>query len=96
MIDVKNAVKNAMAYVADIFGQDQLVDVRLEEVERSEDDKYWYITIGFDYPFQRRLGTGVETRVFPYMKDPAKNREFKRIKLDSSTGEVLSMTIRTV
>jgi hypothetical protein len=88
MMNIKDAAARAVAYFGDVYGS-QFGNVMLEEVER--DDKYWYITLGYDLPpsdnsilaaFQRAGG-----------KAP---RGFKVFKIDASTGEVVSMKIREV
>ena len=95
MIDVKTAVKNAMEYVAEIFGPDEVIDVRLEEVERSEDGRFWFVTVGFDWKYKSPL-TAYEHSQPIFRKDPTRRREFKRVKIDANTGEVESVTIRSV
>ena len=47
MVDVKQAVSKAMDYLEDMYQIDQFKDVLLEEVDLSEDNKYWNVTIGF-------------------------------------------------
>jgi hypothetical protein len=52
MIDVKIAVNAAYEYLKslqDIMAS-SLPDLRLEEVELSEDQSFWLITLGFDKP----------------------------------------------
>lgn len=55
MINVKAAVKSAIEYLEFVQNElgGQLQDVRLEEVELSEDKSHWLITLGY-YP-----GTGI-------------------------------------
>jgi hypothetical protein len=44
MINVKEAVAKAVQYVLDIFPCNTISDIRLEEVEFSDNDKLWLIT----------------------------------------------------
>ncbi len=49
-IHLKAAVNAAHSYlisIQDLIGE-QLKNLRLEEVELSEDKKFWLITLGFD------------------------------------------------
>ena len=84
MINVKEAVAQAKQYLVDLFGEEQLYDLNLEEAELSEDDRYWFITLSFT----RRV------------KDPSalhlltSKRDYKAIKIDSSSKEVKAMKIR--
>src|SRR5260221_12866452 len=53
MIDVKEAVKSARNYLMDMIHEGQISTgpvpaISLEEVELSEDEKYWLITFGYD------------------------------------------------
>ncbi len=85
MVDVKQASKLAVEYFADLY-EKKYHNLNLEEVEISEDGKYWHITLGYDIdiPFSSAL---------PFTKA---GREFKRFKIDIETGKVLSMQIRKI
>ena len=47
MIDAKQVVAKAMEYIRAVYDPAQVVDLVLEEVERSEDGKHWLVTLGF-------------------------------------------------
>ena len=88
MIDVKSAVKIALTFIGDMYVSDNLSDIRLEEVEFVEEKnrEYWYVTIGFEPPstasaLAKTLG-----------ERPV--RDYKIIKIDTSTGKVNGMVIR--
>ena len=81
MVDGKQAVVKAMEYVKAVYDTSQVSDLMLEEVERSEDGKHWYVTLGFS-PCQPTAGGS-----------PAE-RDYKVVKIVVETGEVLSMKIR--
>ncbi|MGI0489076.1 hypothetical protein ACN4EK_27005 [Pantanalinema rosaneae CENA516] len=62
MIDLKTAVKAAYEYfdsIQDMIGN-QLQDLRLEEVELSDDRKFWLITLGFEAPARTKMPLGLE------------------------------------
>ena len=48
MIDVKDATQNAFKYLRELHGDIQ--GVLLEEVELTEDEKFWLITLSFPDP----------------------------------------------
>ena len=51
-IDVRGAViaaKNYFQSLKDMINN-QIQDLRLEEVELSEDQKFWFVTLGFERP----------------------------------------------
>lgn len=46
-MDAKEAVQIAKSCVNDLFGEDGVDDVRLEEIEHDEMDGTWSVTLGF-------------------------------------------------
>ncbi|MEH2417714.1 hypothetical protein [Nostoc sp.] len=99
MIDVKTAVNAAYEYIKsiqDMMGS-SLGDLRLEEVELSEDKSFWLITLGFDIPKKppkSRLEDLIPTSLAstPVLYE----REYKLFKVNSLTGKVEAMKIRQV
>ena len=79
MVDGKQAVVKAMEYVRGVYDAADVGDLMLEEVERSEDGKHWYVTLGFT----PRVDASVSSE-----------RAYKVVKIVVDTGEVLSMKIR--
>ena len=56
--------------------------LQLEEVELSDDEKYWFITLSYPLPSP-----------VPLLNLPPK-KDYKIFKIDSKTGQVRSMKIR--
>lgn len=85
-IDVRAAVFASKNYLQSLQGllEYQIKDLRLEEVEFSEDRKYWLITLGFI------ANTTGEEESFLLKKE----RDYKVFKVNAETGEVESMKIR--
>ncbi|MGO8814451.1 MAG: hypothetical protein ACLQVG_07240 [Terriglobia bacterium] len=81
MISVKEAAEKAAEYFTALYDK-QFKNVLLEEVELKE--RYWLITLGYDHPSPLPQFS---------RKGP---RAFKVFKVDSKTGEVMSMKIREV
>lgn len=92
-IDVREAVRKGLGYLREIYADATLPNLRVEEVELSDDEKRWLITYGFTAPEQQ-----VEGDPFAAITGgPATTRggrEYKRVTLDARTGAPLSMTIR--
>ncbi|MCF6158665.1 MAG: hypothetical protein E3K32_08865 [wastewater metagenome] len=86
MVDVKDATEVATKYFINLFG-DKYSDLALEEVEISEDEKYWYITIGYN------VDKPAFSHSLPFTRT---GREYKCFKIERKTGKVLSMKIRKV
>lgn len=89
-MNVKEAAKAAIAYIADLFADERISDLGLEEVEFDEANQEWVITVGFsrpwDYPAQR---TGLSVLSPP--SDP--HRVYKVLRI-ATGGDVLSVKNR--
>ncbi len=92
-IDVKAAVGSAHNYlqsIKDLMGG-TLENLRLEEVELSDDERTWSITLGFDVPDTKSLFPELaraQSLTLPY------KREYKLFQVDAKTGLIKSMKIR--
>jgi hypothetical protein len=84
MVDVKQAVAAAVAFMKDVLEPSRATDLLLEEVElgRSEGRQVWRVTISMPKP------TGVLSNVLSGARD------YRRLKVDAETGQVQSMRIR--
>lgn len=85
-IDVKTAVKIAATYFDQLI-QRHYSDLAVEEVEKTDDDRFWLVTVGYNVISSDR-GTLVAFQNAPV-------REYKIIKIDSHSGEAVSMKVRT-
>ena len=88
MIDVKKAVKTSRDYIAGLYSGEEIIDISLEEVEASEDGKYWLVTLGFTKQMAQPLNP------MEAMTGPKFVRVYKEIKVDAESGQVCSMKIR--
>ncbi len=84
-MDVKLAVEKAKAFVIELFANEQIRNLGLEEVEFDESEHAWLITLGFTRPwdqanFASKLG----------MLEP---RTYKIIRI-SEDGTVVSVKNR--
>ena len=88
-MDVKEAVRTAKREVAEIFADESIEDVGLEEVEFDEANEVWLITIGFTRIWERPGGIiralGGDTE-----------RAFKVVRIENETGRVQSVKHRVV
>ena len=91
MVDVKQAVSKAMDYLKDMYQTDRFKDVLLEEVDLSEDNKFWYVTIGFTRGQESTSGGPMATLIG---QSSEFKREYKVFQIDSQTGDLRSMRSR--
>lgn len=98
-IDVKQAIKLAKEFAAMLYEPEQISQLGLEAVERTEDGKHWLVTLGFSRPWSRPrrrrqdpLKSPLE-QALEYSTQIQKDREYKVLRVDAQTGEVVSMEI---
>jgi hypothetical protein len=96
-INVKDAVRIAVEYVRDLYAPEELVDLRLEEVELTEAGTYWFVTLGFSRPElqkQQSQNPGPGGAMIDLLRPPALEREYKVVKINARSGDVQSMKMR--
>jgi hypothetical protein len=85
-MEVKQAVKAAKDYVADLFAEEHIRQIVLEEIEFDEKNRSWFVTIGFARPWEE---SGALTRaIFP---EP---RSYKVVRISDDNGRVISVKDR--
>lgn len=95
-MDVKDAVKIAKVYVADIFMDENISHIGLEEVEYMESKDVWRVTIGFQRSWKKSL-VGVPTAFSEMYGTPkTEDRWYKVLEINDKAGQVLSMKDREI
>jgi hypothetical protein len=56
-MDVKEAVKLAKQHVLDLFADENITNLGLEEVEYNEVEREWIVTLGFSRPWDEPHNT---------------------------------------
>jgi len=92
MIDVKEAAKSAAEYFANLYKPGTYTDLQLEEVELTEDEKYWLITLSYGPGDPTQLGQLANILNLP----SSGPRKYKQFRIDAENGKVHAMTIRKV
>ncbi len=101
MIDVKEAVQSARNYLmemVDTGGIDLAPGsaISLEEVELSQDEKFWLVTFGFDTKRELEYVTNTWNLSPEVTARPKYYRDYKIIKVRAEDGKPVSMKIRTL
>jgi len=88
MIDIKQAVHAAEKFFKELYDQETLKNFLVEEVELSEDEKDWVVTVGFDFG-----GTPptLPTQFTSTSSTPRAGRVFKEVQIDKESGEPKSI-----
>ena len=85
-IPVDAAVKIAVQYFSALI-QHTFTDLAVEEVEKTDDDRFWLVTLGYSMPSASApfaILTGNSTRLY------------KLVRIKAQTGEPISMKIRNL
>lgn len=83
------AVQAAKQYAKEVFGDEDISRIRLEEINYDAVKDEWQITVGFTYqgaPTQLQQNLGVE-RIYG-------NRQYKVVHIRDSDGEFVGLTDR--
>jgi len=92
MLDVRQAVAIAASYLTDLLAGEPIADVRLEEVELSEDEAVWNVTLSLLR--EPRLSSGNAASPMLQVIAPKLERLYKIVVIDANSGAVKSMKIR--
>ena len=96
-MDVKEAVRTARKYIANLFADEGVEYVGLEEVEFDDSASVWNVTIGFyrswDLPKPKPLLPGLEVQESP---PPLKRRSYKIVRIHDRDGQVISVMNRAL
>lgn len=84
-VDVKTAVQQAVLFIHEVIQDGRAKDTMLEEIELSDDEKEWLITVSVPRP----------ASLASIMGEPGA-RDYKTLRINTVTGEVKSLKIRTL
>ena len=106
-MDVKEAARTARAHIADLFADENVQHVGLEEVEFDDVADVWNITIGFSRPWELSKDSPKKpaasfSDLFPELNHlnppppPPPQRSYKIVRVRDSDGHVISVTHRAL
>ena len=88
-MDAKEAARTAKGYLVDLFADEEVKNVGLEEIEFDPCSRMWKITIGFSRPWDWRGGGNFS---FEDVRPPA--RSYKVIRIDDENRSIESVKDR--
>ena len=88
-MNVKEVVTHAKQHVLDLFAEESLTNVGLEEVELDEQANEWVVTIGFSRPWDE------PRNALAALAAPAR-RAYKVVRVSNANGAILSIKNREV
>ena len=86
-MDVKEAVARAKDYVGDLYVQEQVSDLGLEEVEFDEHSGEWRVTVGFARPWEKQSNNLFTST----LRTTPLQRSYKVVSISDKTGEIKSL-----
>ena len=88
-VDVHTAVKAAIQFFEKSFSVMPLLNVQLEEVDRTDDGKLWLITLGYDDPAISKTPSSLDV-----LTRPRPLRKYKVVHVDAQTGNGVAIKNR--
>ena len=94
-MDVREAARTAKTYIADVFADEDIDEVVLEEVDFDDGSDLWKITVSFLRPRGRMNVFQAATSGYSE-GTPTMRRSFKIVNIDDGSGNVVSLKHRVV
>ena len=88
MLDMKEAIRRAKHEISEIFADEGISDLGLEEVRYDDDSGVWKVTLGFARPWRNPKGP------FSGIAAALSQRDFKVVTLDGTDGHLVSIEER--
>lgn len=84
-MDVKLAVKIAKTQVVDLFADEEIVDIGLEEIRLDDTAGIWTVTIGFSRPWDQK------NALTAALGEGRPGRSYKVIHLADTDGRMVAL-----
>jgi hypothetical protein len=88
-MDVKEAIRLSKSHLQEIFAEEHIQNLGLEEVEYDENDKVWSITLGFSRPWDANSRSIAALGIFP-------KRDYKVVRIFDPEKKIISIKNREV
>jgi len=88
-MDVKEAVALARGYLKEVFAEERIVHLGLEEVEYDDAQHLWSITLGFSRPLDN-----ISQGTVAAMMGVPQRREYKVVKIDDRNKRAIAIKNR--
>lgn len=91
-MEAKEAITKAKNYIADVYEDEGIFNIGLEEIEFSDDA--WSVTIGFSRQWDKPPRSPFTTTIAPAADYRANSRSYKVIKIRDKDGSIISLRNR--
>lgn len=95
-MDVREAVSKAREYVSDVYAEEEIQGIGLEEIRFDDVENFWKVTIGFFRSWDRDLPSVAQRLRELQGAGPVdrRRRAFKVVQIDDESGRIIAMTHR--
>ena len=90
-MEVKAAVKIAKEHLIDLFADEDISNLGLEEVEFDDNAQEWIVTLGFSRPWDEPRNT-----MASLAQSVLSQRSYKTLRISDSADRVISVKNRDV
>jgi hypothetical protein len=95
VLDARAAVAEAKEFAAKLFAGEKISHLGLEEIELTDDGKWWLVTLGFSRPWDLPRRTTTSSAVGAALEElrgeRLPDREYKVFRVDAGTGVVAAV-----
>ena len=95
-MNVHEAIATAKQFTMEVFAEEKIADLGLEEVARDAEQGLWRITIGFSRPQSvgRSSISGTAAAISMLTGEPLTHRLYKVVTIKDASREIVSLTDR--
>lgn len=94
MLTIKQAVQHAKTYAHELFADENIKDLGLEEVTFNESENSWNVTLGFDAHRTRIIRPTLTMALQNITEEPL--REYKSFQINAENGHLIGMKMRDI
>ena len=94
-MDVRAAARTAKAYIAEVFADEDIDELGLEEIDFDDRSNLWKITVSFLRPRGEMDRFQAAATGYP-AGTPTMRRSFKIVNIDDGSGSVVCVKHRVV
>ena len=88
-MNVHEAVSKAKKFTMEVFAEEKIADLGLEEVVRDDEQGLWRITLGFSRPWNE-----ARTALSMLTGESQMRRSYKVVTIKDASSEIVSLTNR--
>lgn len=97
-MDVQSVVTLAKKHVGELFAEEGVINLGLEEVTYNEQEKVWNVTVGFSRPWDKPIDVSQTNPLGAIARmqtaRSTHHRDYKIVRIKDYDGKILALTSR--